>query len=74
MDCCKRRIEEVLADREANFLSLLVLAKNRSARVLAHARKDHSLPLVQSPRVQSGVKPDRRLHLLHLGTHLHAIT
>ena len=32
----------MLAARKANFLSLLVSQKNRNARMLANARKDHS--------------------------------
>ena len=65
MDCCKRKIEEVLAARELYslkcsllakqiFLFLLVLAKKSqcSACSRLYARKDHSSPL-HLPRCQS---------------------
>ena len=56
MDCCKRKIQKVpAAPRELYALNCSLLAKqifylcscskkNRSARMLANARKDHSSP------------------------------
>ena len=57
MDCCKRKISEVLAARELYSLNCLLLAKqifylcscsqkNRSALMLANARKDNSSTLL----------------------------
>ena len=54
MDCCKRKISEVVAARELYSLNCSMLVKQIfvSARarkriaVLAHARKEHSSPLI----------------------------
>ena len=44
--CLRVVLSKMLAARKINFLSLLELAKNRSARMLANAGEDHSSPLI----------------------------
>ena len=46
-DCCKRKwkIYEVLAARKTNLITACARKIKRSARMLANARKDHSIPL-----------------------------
>ena len=44
--CSRVVLFKLLAARKANFLFLFVLAKHRSACMLANARKDHLSPLL----------------------------
>ena len=44
--CLRVVLSKMLAARKIIFLSLLELAKNRTARMLSNARKDHSSPLI----------------------------